>query len=46
MRFIIGLILGLAVMLALPVAAQDFQKGLEAAQRGDYPPEGKSGSAP
>ncbi len=26
----------LAVMLALPVAAQDFEKGVEAVQRGDY----------
>ncbi len=26
----------LTVMLALPVAAQDFQKGFEAYQRGDY----------
>ncbi len=25
-----------AFMLSLPVAAQDFQKGLEALQRGDY----------
>ncbi len=34
MRYLI--IAVLAVMLALPVAAQDFDKGLEAAQRGDY----------
>ncbi len=25
-----------AVMLSLPVAAQDFEKGFEALQRGDY----------
>ncbi len=37
MRVIIGLILGLAVMmLALPVAAQDYKKGVEAYGRGDY----------
>ena len=29
-------IVALAVVLALPVAAQDFEKGLEAYQRGDY----------
>ena len=34
MRYLI--ISVLAFMLALPVAAQDYQKGLEAARRGDY----------
>ncbi len=34
MRYL--LIAPLAVMLALPVAAQDFQKGWEAYERGDY----------
>ena len=34
MRYL--LVAALAVMLALPVAAQDFEKGLEAYDRGDY----------
>ena len=34
MRYL--LVAALAVILALPVAAQDFQKGFEAYQRGDY----------
>ena len=34
MRYLLAT--ALAVMLALPVAAQDFQKGFEAYQRGDY----------
>ena len=43
----------LAFMLSLPVAAQDFQKGLEAYERGDYAtalqvlrPLAKQGDAP
>ena len=34
MRYL--LVATLAVVLALPAAAQDLQKGLEAARRGDY----------
>ncbi len=34
MRYLLAT--ALAVMLALPVAAQDFQKGYVAYQRGDY----------
>ena len=31
-----AIILALALLVALPATAQDFQKGLAAAQRGDY----------